>query len=71
MKRKNQGLVSTPAPMSRRRVLKNTTMGAAGLAGASAMGGMIPRMAAASDDPLVGGVWPWRLLRNVFQRANF
>ena len=59
MKNKDQGLVSTPAPMSRRRFLKNSAMGAAGLAGAGAMGSMMPRMAAASDDPLVFGFWPW------------
>jgi multiple sugar transport system substrate-binding protein len=59
MKHKNQKLVSTSANPSRRRFLKNTAMGAAGLAGASAMGGMMPRMASAAGDPLVFGFWPW------------
>jgi multiple sugar transport system substrate-binding protein len=59
MKRKDQELFSTTASPSRRRFLKNTAMGAAGLAGASAMGSMMPHMASASDDPLVFGFWPW------------
>ena len=59
MKHKNQQLVSTSANPSRRRFLKNTAMGAAGLAGASAMGGMMPRMASAARNPLVFGFWPW------------
>ena len=45
--------------LNRRSFLKGTTAGAAGLVGAGALGGLMPRAAIAAGDPLVFGFWPW------------
>ena len=46
------------AGMSRRKFLKGTAMGAAGIAAAGALGGGLPALAQ-DKDPLVFSFWPW------------